>query len=181
MAVRHEALGKPTLKVLQVLQELQLAEEAAAVEGEVREMLEAARATAEGEAGDSGKYEKAAVTVENRWRLFLAVQGYSAAMEPTVSMAEEFAAFMFKTRQYRSRADKTGLGDSAVLLARYTLTQKVFPKIGYASWQGLSGAELRERAKPFSERLADTWVRMRRTFPEMQSSSKPFVKEKKVV
>ena len=69
-------------------------------------------------------------------------------------MVEEFAAFMFKTRQVRSFEDKMGLGNSAVLLARYTLAQKVFPKIGYAEWQGFSSAELREKAKPISEGLA---------------------------
>ena len=74
-------------------------------------------------------------------------------------MAEEFATFHLKTRQNRSRNDRAGLGDSSLLLARYTLGQiKVFVKLGYSDWQGLSDAELREKAKPFSERLADNMV-----------------------
>ena len=133
---------------------------------------------AEGESGESGKYEKAAQTMENRWLLFTAVAGYSPAQEPTLEMAEEFGVFMFNTRQYRSREDKVGLGDSASLLARYTLAQKVFPKLGHASWQDLSAAKMRELAKPFSDTLAETWQRLRRALPERKSSSTPFVKAK---
>ena len=178
IAVRHEALGKPLLQQLVLLQELDLAEQAADVQAQMKEMLVMARATAEGEAGDSKKYEMAAQTCENRWRLYLAAAGYSLNDEPTLQMAEEFTVFMFKFRQLRSSADKTGLGDSSVLLARYTLGQKVFPALGYSDWQGHSAAELRTKSKPFSDKLAETWKRLRRALPEMKSSEKPFVKEK---
>ena len=159
-------------------QELELEEEVAALEGEMKEMVEVARTCAEGKEGDSGKYEKASLMAENRWRLFLGVHGYSEAQQPTDGMIEQFAAFMFKTRQVRSSDSRTGLGDSAVLLARYTLAQKVFPRMGYAGWQGLSAAELKDKARPYSQLLAETWVRLRRALPEMKTSAKPFVKEK---
>ena len=177
-ALQQPCLSKPLLKRVEVMKELQLAEEAATAETEIREMLEAAKTIAAGERGDSMKYEKAAQTVERRWRLYLAVYGYSANKQPTLEMAQEFAVFMFKTRLYRSREDRMGLGDSAVLLARYTLAQKIFPKLGYQAWQGLSTAELQVKAKPFSEVLAETWVRLRRAHPDMKSSAKPFLKEK---
>ena len=48
----------------------------------------------------------------------------------------------------------------------------------YGGWQGLSAAELKESAKPFSENIAQMWVRLRRSHPEMKSSAKPFVKAK---
>jgi hypothetical protein len=83
-------------------------------------MLHAAKACAAGEAGDSGKYEKAAATVEKRWLLYLAVMGHSEQRQPTFTMFEEFAVFLSKTRQLRSITGRTGLGDSALLLARYT-------------------------------------------------------------
>ena len=56
-AMRGEHLAKPLLKQLEVLQEMKAAE-AAVLEVEIREMLNAAKAIAAGEAGDSGKYEK---------------------------------------------------------------------------------------------------------------------------
>ena len=58
------------------------------------------------------------------------------------------------------------------------MVQKVFPKLGYEGWQGLSTAELSEKAKPFSQQLAETWIRMRRAHPEKQSSRQPFKKSK---
>jgi hypothetical protein len=178
MALRHEALGKPMLQRLALLRELELTEQAADLQSVMKEMLAAAQATAEGDAGESKKYEMAALTCENRWRLFLATAGYSLDEEPTLQMAEEFTVFLFKFRQLRSSADKSGLGDSALLLARYTLGQKVFPTLGYSEWQGHSAAELRVKSKPFSDKLAETWQRLRRALPEMRSSEKPFVKEK---
>lgn len=72
-AIKNGALAIPQLQQLKVLKELQLGEEAAAIQDELREMVEAAKAVAEGEAGDSRKYEKAALTVEKRWLVFQAV------------------------------------------------------------------------------------------------------------
>ena len=167
----HASESKPLLKQLEVLQEMKAAEEAAEVEEEMKDMLHSAKAIAAGEAGDSGKYEKAAETVEKRWLLYLAVMGHSEQQQPTFTMFEEFAVFLFKTRQVRSIAGKTGLGDSAVLLARYTLCQKVFPMLGYEDWQGLSHGELKEKAKPYSALLEETWVRLRRAQPEMQGQA----------
>ena len=67
-AALHDAsLKMPKLQQLLVLKELRLEEEATSLESEIKEMLEVSMTTAEGEAGDSGKYEKAAATVENRW------------------------------------------------------------------------------------------------------------------
>ena len=87
-AMCGEDLAKPLLKQLEVLQEMKVAE-AAVVEEEIREMLDAAKAVAAGETGDSGKYEKAAETVKKRWELFLAVMQHPADKQPTTGMAEE--------------------------------------------------------------------------------------------
>lgn len=45
LALRHPSLGKPVLQQLSVLKELQLGEEAASLEAELRGMLEAAHTT----------------------------------------------------------------------------------------------------------------------------------------
>jgi hypothetical protein len=107
------AVALPVLRKLALLEELDFSDPAEAVQDEIAEMLEAAQATAAGEKGDSHKYEKAALTVAKRWRVFVAVKQYQDK-EPTIGMAKEFAAFMFTTRQYRSREEKTGLSDSAI-------------------------------------------------------------------
>ena len=96
---------------------------------------------------------------------------------------EEFAAFMFKTRQLGTQRRQeprplTGRGarrqrsdDSAV----HPGTEGLFPKIGYEGWQGPSAAELRERVQPYCtlrscRRRRQTWVRLWRALPEMKSS-----------
>ena len=55
------------LHKMAVLKELELEEEASAVSEEIREMLTASKECAEGEAGDSVKYEQAAQVVKKRW------------------------------------------------------------------------------------------------------------------
>lgn len=167
------------LQRLQLLKEIDLEDEATGLKEDLAEMLTSAKALAEGDAGDSGKYEKAASMLMKRWLLFLTVYGYDeSSMQPTVQMVEEFTVFMFKTRQKRSAAGKQGLGDSAPLLARYALAQLVFPKMGYKGWEGLTRIEMKVKAQPFSAAIKELWTRLRRAQPEMQSSLKPFVKEK---
>ena len=51
------------LQQLLLLKEMHLDQEATSLEVEMMEMMEVTKAAAEGEAGDSGKYEKAAATV----------------------------------------------------------------------------------------------------------------------
>jgi hypothetical protein len=60
------------LQKMAVLKELELEEEASAVSEEIQEMLKASKECAEGEAGDSVKYEQAAQVVKKRWLLFFA-------------------------------------------------------------------------------------------------------------
>ena len=50
--------------------------------------------------------------------------------------------------------------------------------MGYEGWVGLSRTAMKEKARPYSEAIYDTWIRMKRAMPEMQSSAMPFVKEK---
>ena len=56
--------------------------------------------------------------------------------------------------------------------------QAVFKEMGYASWQGLSFAETKAKAAPFRETIKETWARLKRAHPEMQSAAQPFVKKK---
>ena len=111
-ALRSADVRRPALKQIEVLKELQLDEDAAAVGAEIKDLLDAARAVAAGEQGDSGKYEKAALTIEKRWKLFMLIAGHTADDQPTLDMAEAFAAFTFKSRQLRSREERHGLGET---------------------------------------------------------------------
>ena len=163
---------------LAVLDELDETEAAGALAEDVRELVEAAKAHAEGDAGDSNKYMKAAETVKKRWQLFLTVYNYADSNQPTVKMVEEFTCFLFTTRQRRSLQGRQGLGDGAELMSRYALAQIVFAQLGYAGWSGLGRAEMKAKAQPFAEAIKEQWTRLRRAMPEMQSSAKPFVKEK---
>ena len=174
----HKATSSSTVRQLMLLSELQLDDEAEETREELAAMLEMAKELAEGAAGDSPKYVKAAKTLQKHWELFLTIKGYATTEPPTVTMAEEFATFLFKTRLRRSREGKTGHGDSSALLARYALVQLVFPRMGYDGWCGLSKSAMKQKAQPYSEAIKETWVRLRRSQPEMQSSAKPFVKEK---
>ena len=63
--------SRPALKQLELLRDLDLEEDARAAEQEMIELIQAAKDMAEGEAGDSPKYEKAAAKERNRWELFL--------------------------------------------------------------------------------------------------------------
>ena len=166
------------LHKMAVLKELELEEEASAVSEEIQEMLTASKECAEGKAGDSVKYEQAAQVVKKRWLLFLGVQGYADSMQPTKEMVEEFTTFMFTTRQRRSKVGRTGLGDGAPLLARYTLAHKVFVELDYKGWSGLSRSDMKVKAQPFAEAIKETWTRLRRAYPQAQSAAKPFVKDK---
>ena len=56
--------------------------------------------------------------------------------------------------------------------------QRVFAEKGYASWVGLSGEALKEKAAPYRRALAEGWKRLKRACPEMQSAAKPFQKPK---
>ena len=49
--------------------------------------------------------------------------------------------------------------------------QAVFEKMGYAGWVGLSAAELKAKSAPFREVMKDTWARLKRAKPEMQSAA----------
>ena len=172
--------GSASSTNLQKLEVLEQLESSASDEyrEELCDMLTAAKAYAEGEAGDSPKYQAAALVVKHRWELYLAVRGWTNIKAPSVEMVEDFAVFMATTRQTRSLEGRVGLGDSAALLARYTLGQMVFPMLGYESWQGLSRVELKLKSAPFAAVIKDTWIRVRRAMPELKMSAKPFVKEK---
>ena len=63
-ALRHGSLAMPMMQQLAVLKHMDLAEEAAALQAELKEMVPNCHNVADGEAGNSGKYEKAAETVE---------------------------------------------------------------------------------------------------------------------
>ena len=82
-AVQDAAIGLPKLQQLHMLETMCLQEEALVLQGEMKEMLQAAQATAEGEAGDSCKYEKAALTVQQRCSSSFRSPAQSRAKEPS--------------------------------------------------------------------------------------------------
>ena len=43
--------------------------------------------------------------------------------------------------------------------------------MGYAGWVGLSTADRKAKSAPFRETIKDTWARMKRAMPEMQSAA----------
>ena len=56
--------------------------------------------------------------------------------------------------------------------------QVVFKQMGYASWVELTTLEAKQKATPFRMAIKETWARLKRAKPEMQTAAKPFVKEK---
>ena len=57
-------------------------------------------------------------------------------------------------------------------------SQRVFPHLKVEGWVGLSEAELKAKAAPVRATIAQTWLRLKRALPEMQSAAHPFVKPK---
>ena len=166
------------LHKLDMLNELELDTEATELSAETRGELEMLKTFAEGEAGDSFKYQNAAGLTRRRWETFLSLYQMSDIKEPTTEMVRQFAVFLYKKRLKRSRVDREGLGDSAEVLTRFTLAYYVFPEMGYDGWANLSHTELKEKAAPYRYAIQDEWTRLKRAAPNAQSAAKPFVKEK---
>jgi hypothetical protein len=114
----HTALGTK-----QLLAELELGNDDELYTSELREQLASAEAFADGQAGGRGKYLAAAKSMQKRWQLFLAVADIDKATEPSVQMAKQFAVFLFRTRQRRSKIGRLGMGDSIAEMAQYVLAQ----------------------------------------------------------
>ena len=51
------------------------------------------------------------------------------------------------------------------------LLQAVFERMGYAEWVGLSTHDKKVNSAPYRELIKDTWARLKRSKPEMQSAS----------
>jgi|LauGreDrversion4_1035100.scaffolds.fasta_scaffold799738_1 chorismate mutase len=51
------------------------------------------------------------------------------------------------------------------------LLQAVFERMGYAEWVGLSTHDKKVKSAPYRELIKDTWARLKRSKPEMQSAS----------
>ena len=54
----------------------------------------------------------------------------------------------------------------------------VFKMKAYDGWTELSPSELKVKCAPYKEIIKETWARLKRAMPEMQSAAKPFVKHK---
>ena len=54
----------------------------------------------------------------------------------------------------------------------------VFELEEYDGWTGLSFEERKAKAEPFAQMIDNTWARLKRALPEMQSAAKPFEKGK---
>ena len=54
----------------------------------------------------------------------------------------------------------------------------MFPALKYKGFVGLTARELKEKAVPFRDAIKETWARLKRAKPEMNTSAMPFVKEK---
>lgn len=51
------------------------------------------------------------------------------------------------------------------------MLQAVFERMGYAEWVGLSTEDKKVKSAPYRELIKDTWARLKRSKPEMQSAS----------
>jgi hypothetical protein len=51
------------------------------------------------------------------------------------------------------------------------LLQAVFERMGYTEWVGLSTHDKKVKSAPYRELIKDTWARLKRSKPEMQSAS----------
>ena len=47
----------------------------------------------------------------------------------------------------------------------------MFPQLGLKGWTGLGETELKKKAAPFRATIAQTWLRLKRALPEMQSAA----------
>ena len=121
-AVRSSSLHT-NLDKQELLGALELDDDAEANATEIKEMLEAAQAFADGEAGDRVKYIAAGKSMLKRWRLFLTIYDVEEASAPTAELVKAFTVFLFKCRQRRSVHGRQGLGDSMGEMAQYILAQ----------------------------------------------------------
>jgi len=124
------------------------------------------------------KYKAAVEQWVRRWHVFTALYDLAENVEPTNELVQLFTGFMYKNRQRSSRSGRQGLGDSMAEMAQHILAQRVFPRLGLEGWTELSEAELKKKAAPFRATIAQTWLRLKRALPEMQSAAHPFVKSK---
>ena len=51
------------------------------------------------------------------------------------------------------------------------MLQAVFEKMGYAEWVALSTEDKKVKSAPYRVLIKDTWARLKRSKPEMQSAS----------
>lgn len=120
------------LQRMSMLHELDMDDLEDEIRMEVAEEIEAAAAVADGEAGDSPKYVAAVKLEQGRWQRFLDVFDLREAV-PDVAMVEKYTAFLFKTRQIRSRFGREGLGGAVSFSIRFGVVSYYRPEIRYSN------------------------------------------------
>ena len=121
-ALRSSAVHS-NLQKQQLLNATELDDDAELHATEMKEMLMAAEAFADGEAGDRTKYMAAGNSMCKRWKLCLTIFDIDEETLPTGSMVKQFTVFLFNCRQRRSVFGRQGLGDSMGEMAQYILAQ----------------------------------------------------------
>ena len=81
-----------------------------------------------------------------------------------------------RARQARERMPGKCMHARSDLQHAGARAQEVFKLMGYASWVDLSHIEIKEKSAPFRDAIKETWARLKRSQPELQSAAKPFVK-----
>ena len=109
-AFKNSSLKVP-LQAAQLLGGIGLVDEQEDLEEAMRTDVANAAAIADGAAGDAVKYLYAVKSMQRRWDIYVALFK-RAEEQPSLEMAKEFAAFMYKFRQRASAHGRAGLGDS---------------------------------------------------------------------
>ena len=118
-AVLESSEVTPALVKRNVLSNLGMVDDVQELDAAMADDVKNAERLADGEAGNSVKYEAAAVQMRNRWELFLAIYVDGVCSEPTLELVKAFTVFIFKFRQRWSSSGRVGLGDAVAHMAQY--------------------------------------------------------------
>ena len=122
-SVLESSESTPALVTRNVLSNLGMVDDVQQLDAAMADDVKNAERLADGEAGNSIKYEAAAVQMRNRWELFLAIYVDGVCSEPTLDLVKAFTVFIFKFRQRWSSSGRVGLGDAVAHMAQYVLAQ----------------------------------------------------------
>ena len=123
--------------------------------------------------------------LKRKWQRFLSMFGerlqFDANVGPTLAIMRQFTSYVYVSREGgrpSAATQRIGCGDSYELQLRYMVPKYVFPLLGYPGWTELSREALHEKCEPYKFEVKALWAELKKSDPLMESSRKPFVKEK---